>query len=116
MLLGGFHCAPGRLTGKNEGSRISCDAEFSYPNKNVANKGGRFKRFLVQTSIVAPSCTDADTDTASDNDTAVLDAVTEGCDAKAMHDQQVIPPRPKGSQLFNYEVMSWYGQYGTDKS
>ena len=66
------------MNGKNEGFRKSCDADFSNPNKNVANKGGRFRKssvsdqdgFSDQNQTVAPSCADADS--VSDSETAVL--------------------------------------------
>ena len=63
---------------------------------------------------MAPSYTDADADTASDNDTAVLAAVIIGHYAKAMQDCEIIPPRHEGSHPFSREVMSWYAQYGTN--
>ena len=67
---------PGRLTGKKEGSRNSCDVNFSNPTKTVANKGGRIRKssgsdqdsFSYHNQTVAPSCTDAGS--ASDSDTA----------------------------------------------
>ena len=102
---------PGRLTGKKEGSRNSCEVHFSNTTKNVAIKGGGIRKssgsdqdgFSFQNKTVAPYCTDADT--ASDNDIAVLAAVIEGSVAKAMHE---------GSNFFNREVMSWFAQYGTN--
>ena len=59
---------------------------------------------------MAPSSTGTDTETESDTDTS---AVIEGSDAKAIHDREVIPPRPTGS-IFNCEVRSWLAQYGID--
>ena len=62
----------------------------------MANRGGRFRNssgpdqdgFSSQNQIVATSCTDTDTDIASDTDTAVPVAVIEGRDAKAIHDRE----------------------------
>ena len=105
---------PGRLTGKKEGSRNSSDVNFSYPTKNVANKGGGIRKssgsdqdgFSDQNQTVAPSCTDADS--ASDSDTAVLAAVKEGCEVKARTDREVIRPRCKGYfSLFGQPNAKW---------
>ena len=93
---------PGRLTGKKEGSRNSCDVNFSNPTKNMANKGCGIREssgsdqdgFSDQNQAVAPSCTDADS--ASDSNTAVLAAVKEGCEVKARTDCEVIKPHDEG--------------------
>ena len=61
---------PGRLTGKNEGSRKGCDANFSNPNKNMANKEAGFIKssrsdqdgFSSKNQTAAPSYTDTVTD------------------------------------------------------
>ena len=59
---------------------------------------------------MAPSCTDADSETASDTDTAVLlAAVRKGCDLKAILDREVIPPRPQDM----FEEQNWFSMYGT---
>ena len=60
----------------------------------MANKGGGIRKssgsdqegFSDQNQTVAPSCTDADSDTLLDTDTAVLAAVIEGRDVNAILD------------------------------